>query len=139
MAQDSSRIPRATLSSKPVALAACLALLASAAAANDPFLRRTPTVLAVEKVGPAVVNITTETIVTQRSPFRGFNRDPLFERFFRDFVGPQRRRTVSSLGSGVNIDEELANLIVLQNAFAASARVISTVDRMFEELLNSVR
>ena len=29
----------------------------SEVAADDPFLRRTPTVRAVEKVGPAVVNI----------------------------------------------------------------------------------
>lgn len=37
--------------------------------------------------------------------------------------------------SGVNVDEEMSNLIVLQNAFAASARVVSTVDEMFQELL----
>lgn len=38
--------------------------------------------------------------------------------------------------SGVNVDEEMSNLIILQNAFAASARVVSVVDSMFEELLN---
>lgn len=41
--------------------------------------------------------------------------------------------------SGVNIDEELGNLIVVQTAFAASARVVTAVDEMFQELLNAVR
>lgn len=37
--------------------------------------------------------------------------------------------------SGVNVDEEMANMILFQNAFAASARVITTANKMFEELL----
>ncbi|MCB9988528.1 MAG: flagellar hook-associated protein FlgK [Rhodospirillales bacterium] len=40
--------------------------------------------------------------------------------------------------SGVNIEEELANLIVVQTAFAASARTITAIDEMFRELLNAV-
>lgn len=38
---------------------------------------------------------------------------------------------------GVNIDEELANTIIFQNAFTASARVITTAGEMFETLLNA--
>ena len=38
--------------------------------------------------------------------------------------------------AGVNIDEELANMIVFQNAFSASARLISVIDEMFEDLLS---
>ena len=41
--------------------------------------------------------------------------------------------------SGVNLDEELSNLIIFQTAFAASARVINAVDQMFQELLDAVR
>lgn len=41
--------------------------------------------------------------------------------------------------SGVNIDEELSNLIVVQTAYAASARVITTADEMFQELINAIR
>jgi flagellar hook-associated protein 1 len=37
--------------------------------------------------------------------------------------------------SGVNIDTELSNLIVLQNAYAANARVMSTVQSMFTTLM----
>jgi flagellar hook-associated protein 1 FlgK len=36
--------------------------------------------------------------------------------------------------SGVNMDEELANLQVYQNAYSASARVITTVDAMYTAL-----
>jgi hypothetical protein len=52
---------KTTRSRISLALALGLALFSgSAARANDPFLRRTATVDVVQKVGPAVVNITTE-------------------------------------------------------------------------------
>jgi serine protease Do len=60
------------------------ALAPRAALAGDPFLRRTPTVAAVEKVGPAVVNITTEQAPRQR-PSSG---NPFFDRFFQDLFEP---------------------------------------------------
>ncbi len=41
--------------------------------------------------------------------------------------------------SSVNLDEELSNLIVVQTAYAASARTITAADEMFQELLNSIR
>jgi flagellar hook-associated protein 1 FlgK len=37
--------------------------------------------------------------------------------------------------SGVNVDQEMTNLLTLQNAYAANARVFSTVQKMFETLL----
>ena len=45
----------------------------------------------------------------------------------------RRRQEVS----GVNIDEEVTALLQFQRAFEASARVITTVDRMLETLLNT--
>jgi flagellar hook-associated protein 1 FlgK len=41
----------------------------------------------------------------------------------------------SSSASGVNLDEEMANLVMLQNAYAASARLITTASEMFDMLL----
>ncbi len=41
--------------------------------------------------------------------------------------------------SGVNLDEEAANLIKYQQAYEASARVISTIQSLFETLINSTR
>lgn len=38
--------------------------------------------------------------------------------------------------TGVNIDNEMSNLIVFQNAYAANARVISTVKELFDVLLS---
>lgn len=43
-----------------------------------------------------------------------------------------------SSSSGVDIDEEMANLLALQSAYAANARVMSTVNSMFQALLQSI-
>jgi flagellar hook-associated protein 1 len=40
--------------------------------------------------------------------------------------------------SGVNIDTEMSNLITLQNAYSANARVMSTVQQMMSALLQAV-
>ncbi len=40
--------------------------------------------------------------------------------------------------SGVNLDEELANTIIFQNAYSASAKLVSVVDDMFKTLMDSV-
>ena len=38
--------------------------------------------------------------------------------------------------SAVNMDEETANMVMLQNAYAASARVVSTTAQLFDVLMN---
>ena len=37
--------------------------------------------------------------------------------------------------SGVNVDQEMANLLTLQNSYAANARVLSAVKAMFDALV----
>jgi serine protease Do len=89
---------------RAIAIGAGLALLGAAAArAGDPFLRRTAAVQVVERVGPAVVNITTREVVRQPGP-RGSFGDPFFDAFFRDLFEPRMPRTLTNLGSGVLID-----------------------------------
>ena len=96
----------------------CLALGAGAALPAEgplPEAAGDPVVLAVQKVLPAVVNISTERIVE-----RQFN-DP-FDELFRQFFGqPGRPRVegVQSLGSGVIVDEDgwiVSNYHVVQRA-----------------------
>ena len=41
--------------------------------------------------------------------------------------------------SGVNVDEELALLVVLQNSYSASARVVSAASQMYDTLLGMIR
>ena len=41
--------------------------------------------------------------------------------------------------TGVNLDEEIANLQVVQNAYAASARLLTVVQEMFDTLQDAVR
>lgn len=66
----------------------------------------------VKKVAPAVVNIYTERVVTQRiSPFMN---DPFFSQFFGDsFGGVPRQRVTNALGSGVIV---AADGLVVTNA-----------------------
>ncbi len=87
-----------------VAVAVPLGAILVPARAEVEAIRKTPVVEAVQKVGPAVVNISSESVVTrQTSPFPAF-RDPLFEDFFHDFFEPRVQRfKQTSLGSGVLI------------------------------------
>jgi serine protease DegS len=59
---------------------------------------------AVEKAAPAVVNIFTQKLVTER--VHPLMEDPLFRHFFGDNQGNTRQRLESSLGSGVIISPE---------------------------------
>lgn len=43
-----------------------------------------------------------------------------------------------STSSGVNIDEEMAHLLSLQNAYSANARVMSTVNDMYKTLMQAM-
>jgi len=92
--------------------------------ARDPFLRHTATVEVVQRVGPAVVNVTTERVVS--SPFRSYGADPFFDRFFQDFFEPRAARTVQSLGSGVLIDDR-RHVITNEHVVAQATRVRVTL------------
>ena len=81
---------------------------AFAAFAGDPFLRRTATVDVVEKMGPAVVSITSARLA-EKNPFRGLGSGSARQRLLRDFADLRRQRrskTEIELGSGVIIDPE---------------------------------
>ena len=85
---------------------AVLMVLFPAVGQGQPYPRRNAIVDAVQKVSPAVVNISLEYEIRKRiSPFSEFS-NPLFDEFFKDFFDPgfgrQYKRT--SLGSGVIID-----------------------------------
>jgi len=121
--------PRSLSFSAPAALlavllaAAGLAALLPRVATAQASPRRTPAVAAMEKVGPAVVNITTEQEVQQTNPFAPFmGRDPFFDRFFRDFFERRAPRTRRSLGSGVVIDRE-GHVLTNEHVVARASRI----------------
>lgn len=58
---------------------------------------------AVEKAAPAVVNINTKKVVTER---RSIFEDPFFREFFGDSFGVPKKRLETSLGSGVIISPQ---------------------------------
>ena len=112
-------------------------LLAAAECTARQLNRETPVVLAVRKVSPAVVNISSVYQVRKRTgPFSGFGLNPFFEEFFKDFFDPrfERRQRHTSLGSGVIIDGEkgliLTNAHVIQKT--ASIKVMLQDEGEFE-------
>ena len=108
-------------------------IFAQAISAAPNSLRRTPIVEAVEKAGPAVVNISTEQIVRRQSPFG--SSDPFFDQFFRDFFDPFPRREYkqNSLGSGVIIDKRRYVLTNYHVVLKASKITVTLADnREFE-------
>ncbi len=109
---------------------ACLFLFCLAVASYGHELNRSNAVVsAVQKVGPAVVNISSEyQVQTRRNPFSGFGMDPFFDSFFKDFYDPgfERRQKRTSLGSGVIIDGKRG--FILTNAHVVThAESISVV------------
>ncbi len=105
---------------------------ASSGFAAEQNRRRTPLVVAVEKVSPAVVNIyTSETGRSPRNPFRDFG-NKVFDQFFNDFFS-QNQNNKRSLGSGVLINKEgyiITNEHVI--ARASQIRVALSDKREFE-------
>jgi flagellar hook-associated protein 1 len=47
----------------------------------------------------------------------------------------QQAQNLQSANSGVNLDEELTNLTTYQQAYSASARILSVVDQLYQTLL----
>ena len=108
-----------------IATALSLNLLPTREGAAD-FPRKTAVVRAVENVSPAVVNISSEYEIVQRSnPFFDLGVDPFFERFFRDFFEPDTRQRYkrNSLGSGVIIDGTRGYILTNEHVIARSARI----------------
>jgi Do/DeqQ family serine protease len=111
-----------------------LLLLASASGGAE---RRSAVVIAVERVAPAVVNVSTEQVVEREvAPFPGW-RDPMFDQFFRDFFEPRRRRmTRTHLGSGVVIRDD-GYVLTNQHVVLRAQRITVTLvdQREFEAQL----
>ena len=59
------------------------------------------------------------------------------ERTYRSDVSEEVSARRSSV-EGVNLDEELANMMVFQQAYNASARLLTTVQQMYDTLLDVV-
>ena len=129
-----TRAPRLTL--QAALLAGFLASRAFAGAPETDPARRSLVVDAVERLSPAVVNISAEQTVVRQSPFPSPN-DPSFDQFFRDFFDSQpRRSTRTSLGSGFIVDTDgtiLTNSHVILRG--AKVRVTLADGREFEAKL----
>lgn len=116
---------RLSLSAFLFALFLPLAALASALPPADSQGNELPTLAPmVERVGPAVVNIsTTGRIRVQESPLY---RDPFF-RFFFDLPDRPRQRQTQSLGSGVIVDAERGYVLTNNHVIDRAAEISVTL------------
>ncbi len=106
-------------------LVAVLFGLAAAPAWGLPLSnRRTEIVQVVEKVSPAVVNISAEQTLRQRPS--------IFDDFFFGFDGRARKRTSQSLGSGAIIDSK--GIIVTNDHVVSGASKITAMTKAGLEL-----
>jgi serine protease DegS len=60
---------------------------------------------AVARAAPAVVNVYTEKLVTQR--YQNLYNNPLFRHLYNNSNTPQQQRMQNTLGSGVIVDPQL--------------------------------
>ncbi|MEW6665544.1 MAG: Do family serine endopeptidase [Thermodesulfobacteriota bacterium] len=103
--------------------------LASAAKGAQGSLRRSPVVTAVEKVGPAVVNI--GTLTQERvTPFFPFHGEDFFKDFFPELFS--REQTRSSLGSGVIIDGTKGYVVTNHHVVARATEIKVTTSAQEE-------
>jgi len=92
----------------------------NACAAAKESLRRSAIVVAVEKVSPAVVNIST-TVTEKVSPFFPFGGDEFFKDFFPEMFSREYKH--SSLGSGVIIDGEKGYIVTNHHVVARATEI----------------
>jgi len=122
------------LCARVVMIALCAFLMCGpygglAAHEGEVVSRRTPVVEVVERLSPAVVNISTDIYESRpANPFFGTQRDPFFDDFFNRFFGPQgeRQQKRRSLGSGVLVDKKGHILTNHHVILRASARARNT-------------
>ncbi|MCU0596067.1 MAG: Do family serine endopeptidase [Desulfobacterota bacterium] len=101
-------------------LAAATVIASEANAAAKDSLRRSAIVVAVEKVSPAVVNIS--TVVTEKvSPFFPFGGDEFFKDVFPEMFSREYKHT--SLGSGVIVDGEKGYIVTNHHVVARATEI----------------
>lgn len=120
-----------------IILSAIFTFATAPVSASTAYPRENAVVKAIRRVGPAVVNISSESKAASRTtPFSGFGMNPFFDSFFKDFFEPgfgrQYRRT--SLGSGVIIDGARGLILTNEHVISKSGTITVMLqdERQFE-------
>lgn len=83
--------------------------------------------------GSSITDYAQKVISAQSQDATNITSKQADETSYRDLIS--KRFTDAS---GVNLDEELSQLIVVQTAYSASAKTITTLNDMFKQLLNAI-
>jgi flagellar hook-associated protein 1 FlgK len=84
------------------------------------------------------------TNLTISDRYRGVLIDVASKRHSYEFLVENQARSVAAVEgkiasvTGVSIDEEAANMVRYQNTYSAAAKLIATVQSMFDSLVNMV-
>ncbi|MFY8106118.1 MAG: flagellar basal body rod C-terminal domain-containing protein, partial [Elstera sp.] len=115
------------------------------ALANDPFTKNlaktlSDTFTAVQSIGQSIGGVSSgsysyasyaKSMVSQNAIVA--SKTKADSDFQTEFVRSLQSQAAEL--EGVNVDEEMANLVTYQNAYSASARVVTTINQMFDTLL----
>lgn len=115
------------------------------ALANDPFTKNlaktlSDTFTAVQTIGQSIGGVSSgsysyasyaKSMVSQNAIVA--SKTKADSDFQSEFVRSLQSQAAEL--EGVNVDEEMANLVTYQNAYSASARVVTTINQMFDTLL----
>ena len=84
-------------------------------------------------------NSSLESFTANTVSWFGAERKLSVDRSTLDAASFQSSAATLSNKTGVNIDTEMQRLLTIENAYSASARLMTTIDDMFKELLSAVR
>lgn len=137
---DPSRISRGELSDSATLAVSDIGLTAGGQEVATRLANLFNTTMSFDEVGTLPDTVKTlanyaTAILSMNSTEAQTVEDTLATKTFLHGNLQEKARTISA----VNLDEEMAHMIVLQNAYSASARVITTTSELFDELINIAR
>jgi flagellar hook-associated protein 1 FlgK len=137
---DPSRISRGELSSSATLAVSDVGVTSGGQAVAERLANLFDTTFSFDEVGQlpdstkTLANYATAILALNSTQAQNVTDTFATKTFLHDNL-EEKARTVSA----VNLDEEMANMIMLENAYSASARVITTTSELFDELMNIAR
>lgn len=138
-----SPVPPATVKAKTIRLAAAIQdhpeLIAASAVGTDPPAAPTPNLNGENAKALAALAVDTDGtdyLYRQLVIGLGVDAQTINRRADIQAAVSQEVDAARSGDNGVNLDEEMTNMVAFERAYQAAAKVISTIDEMLDTLIN---